>query len=207
MKRVAIAGAALAVGLVPLVAALAFRDSGSGPSAPPSGPYRGSEPPPGIRAPDFALRSYRGQVVRMRDLRGKVAVVTFLDTKCTESCPIIASQIGSAIPLLSLQERSEVAALAVSVEPRVDTPVNVRRFLRARHALGTLEFLIGSEPALRPVWKAFHVLPAVDTGSSDVHSADVRVFDKSGAWVSTLHVGVDLTPANLAHDIRTAIRS
>src|SRR5439155_7740607 len=50
--------------------------------------YRGSLPPPGIHAPDFALRSYRGPVVRMATLRGKVVLVTFLDTKCTESCPI-----------------------------------------------------------------------------------------------------------------------
>ena len=30
---------------------------------------------------------------------------------------------------------------------------------------------------MRPVWHAFGVLPAVDTGNDDVHSADVRVFD------------------------------
>ena len=60
---------------------------------------------------------------------------------------------------------------------------------------------------MRPVWHAFGVLPAVDTGNDDVHSADVRVFDRQGEWVSNLHAGVDLTPANLAHDIRLALAS
>jgi hypothetical protein len=58
---------------------------------------------------------------------------------------------------------------------------------------------------MQPVWTAFHVLPAADTGDADVHSADVRVFDRRGVWVSTLHVVVDLTAANLLHDIHEAL--
>ena len=60
---------------------------------------------------------------------------------------------------------------------------------------------------MRPVWKDFRVLPATQTGSDNIHSADVRIFDRQGTWVSSLHAGVDLTPANLVHDIRAAMRS
>jgi cytochrome oxidase Cu insertion factor (SCO1/SenC/PrrC family) len=174
-----------------------------------SGPdgYRGSIPPPGIRAPDFALRSYRGPIVRMSALRGKVVLVTFLDSKCTESCPIIAGVIAIAMHRLSLQERRQVDAVAITVQPHVDTPESIRRFLGARHALDALDFLIGAVPKLRPVWRAYGILPAVDTGSADIHSADVRVFSREGVWVSTMHVPVDLTPANLLHDMRLALAS
>ena len=169
--------------------------------------YRGSVPPPGIHAPDFALRSYRGSIVRMATLRGKVVLVTFLDSKCTESCPIIAGMIGAALRRLRSAERQQVQAIAITVQPRLDTPASVRRFLGARHVLGVLDFLIGSVRQLRPVWKTFHVLPAVDTGSADIHSADVRIFDRNGIWVSTMHVGVDLTAANLVHDIRIVLHA
>jgi protein SCO1/2 len=174
---------------------------------PPPGPYRGSEPPRGIKLPDFTLPSYQDRLVRAGSLRGKVVLVTFLDTKCTESCPIIAGAIGEAVARLEPAERDELATLAISVQPRLDTPANIRLFLRRRHALGVLDFLIGSEQQLRPVWNRFHVLPAVDTGNADVHSADVRVFDRRGFWVSTLHAGLDLSPANLVHDIREALQS
>jgi cytochrome oxidase Cu insertion factor (SCO1/SenC/PrrC family) len=70
-----------------------------------------------------------------------------------------------------------------------------------------LDWLVGSVKEMRPVWKAFAVLPATDTGSDDAHSSGVRVFDRRGVWVSDLSVGVDLTPANLAHDIRAALRA
>lgn len=167
--------------------------------------FRGSEPPAGIVAPDFVLRDYKGEVVRMRDLRGKAVAVTFLDTQCTEACPIIATQIGKAFELLRPDERAEIVALAITTDPEEDTPASIRIFLRRHRAGDDLRYLVGSERELRPVWKAFHILPSLDTGEDDVHSAPVRVFDRDGRWVSTLHSGADLTPENLAHDLRAAL--
>ena len=97
-----------------------------------------------------------------------------------------------------------MAALALTVNPARDTPTRVRAFLRRRHALA-IDFLLGTAKQLRPIWKAFHVVSAAETGNADVHSSDARVYDRSGVWVSTLHLPVDLTPANLVHDIRTAL--
>lgn len=168
-------------------------------------PYRGSKPPAGVRAPNFKLRSYRGETVRMLDLRGKVVLVTFLDTKCTDKCPIIASQVAAALPLLPPAARRQVVALAITVDPRVDSPRSVRRFLAQRHA-SSLEFLLGTIKELRPIWKAFYVVAAPETGSANIHSADARVFDRRGIWVSTLRPGVDLTPSNVAHDLLTALK-
>ena len=205
---------AVAAGIVVLAAAaaaaallLASRDSSSGSARrPPSGPYRGSRPPAGIRAPDFTLRDYRGKTVRMATLRGRIVLTTFVDSACHEACPIILARLARGLRLLDPQTRRVVTALAITVNPPVDTPAHVRRFLRERGALGEIDYLLGSVRQLRPVWKAYGILPAVDTGNADVHSADVRVFDRRGEWVSTLHTAVDLTPENVAHDIRTALR-
>jgi protein SCO1/2 len=190
-----------------LVALLVLVTACGGKATSGSADYRGSIPPPGINAPDFALRSYRGPIVRMSALRGKVVLVTFLDSKCTESCPIIAAVIAIALHRLPPRERQQVNAIAITVQPHLDTPASVRRFLRARRALDVLDFLIGSVRQLRPVWKAYGVLPAVDTGSADIHSASVRVFNREGVWVSNMHTAVDLTRTNLVHDIRTALAS
>jgi protein SCO1/2 len=174
-------------------------------TGPPAGPYRGSEPPNGIMAPDFVLRSYRGPVVRMRKLRGKVVLVTFLDTDCKTKCPLIASAVADGLRLLSPSDRRRVVPLALTVNPASDTPTSVRKFLRNRQALG-LDFLIGTMKQMRPVWRSFQIVAAAETGNADIHSADVRVFDQRGEWVSTLHLPPDLTPENLAHDLRRALR-
>lgn len=171
------------------------------------GPYRGSEPPGDIRLPRFTLREWDGTRVDSRQLRGEVVLVTFLETKCKEACPIIADQIDMGLARLSPSERRRVYPLAISTHPVDDTPANVRDFLRVHRVQGELHYLIGSESGLRPVWRSFQVLSALDSGDADTHSASVRIFNRQGKWVSTLHPGVDLTRANLAHDVRVALRS
>jgi len=155
--------------------------------------------------PKFALRDYRGKLVRSHALRGRVVLVTFLDTDCKTKCPLIASAVGDALQLLARSERRQIAPLALTVNPKRDTPQRARRFLRQRHALG-LDFLIGTLKEMRPVWRAFHIVAAAETGSADIHSVDARVYDREGEWVSTLHLPPDLTPKNVAHDLRRALR-
>jgi protein SCO1/2 len=199
--------------LLPLLAAVIVYSSLNGgtsstslASGPPPGPYNGSEPPARIHLPQFALRDYKGRVVSSRELLGRVTLVTFLDTDCTTKCPIIAAQIGDGLRLLTEGERREVVPLAITVDPASDTPRSVRTFLRRRQAKG-LDFLLGTVEQLRPVWRSFQIVSAAETGNADVHSASVRIFDRRGIWVSTQHAGVDLTPSNLAHDLRVALRA
>jgi protein SCO1 len=169
--------------------------------------YRGSPPPPGIMLGQFELRDYTGVRVSREDLEGKVVLLTFLESKCKEACPIIASQVARAIERLTPEERRQVVAIAISTHPTDDTPANVRAFLRAQRAEGKLHYLVGSEQELRPVWRRFGVLSALDSGDADTHSASVHVYDRSGEWVASLHPGIDLTPANLLHDVGVALQS
>ena len=112
--------------------------------------------------------------------------------------------LASALQLLTANERAAVAALAFSVNPPSDTTTHVRKFLHKHHA-ESLTYLVDTTANMRPIWRRFGILPAVDTVNADVHSAGVRIFDRRGIWVSTLHVAVDLTARNLVHDIRTAV--
>jgi cytochrome oxidase Cu insertion factor (SCO1/SenC/PrrC family) len=168
--------------------------------------FVGSDVPPGIMLPRFELASHTGRVVRSSALRGKVVWVTFLETKCKEACPLIADEIRDGMRELDADERSRVVALAISTHPGDDTRASVGTFLRHHRVTDELTYLVGSTRELRPVWTAFHVLPALDTGDADTHSAPVRIFATSGEWVSTLHAGVDLTPDNLVHETRLALR-
>jgi cytochrome oxidase Cu insertion factor (SCO1/SenC/PrrC family) len=163
--------------------------------------FRGSEPPPDLTMPPFDVGG-----IDSEGLRGKAVAVTFLDTQCTDACPVAAAQIGRAVDLLA-GDRAKVAVLAFSVDPAGDTPASIERFLRRFRALGRIRYVDGTVAEFRPLWRAFGVLPSVDTGSSNMHSVPVRVYDRDGRWRSTLHPGVDLTPANLAHDLEAALKT
>jgi protein SCO1 len=172
-----------------------------------SGQYRGSEPPAGITLGDFSLRNYDGRHVDANDLHGQVIVLTFLDSQCTESCPVIAWTVARTVDSLTPAERRMVQAVAISTDPAEDSPARVRRFLARNRALGRLLYLGGgqSEQALRAVWEKEHVLSSLESGHDTVHSAPVRIYDRRGNWAATLHAGADLTQAGLAHDIRVAL--
>ncbi len=195
------------VGLA-LVVAVAASLGGGSPPVEEASLYRGSEPPGGIAMPDFSLRNHDGQPVRSSDLRGDVTLLTFLDSQCTESCPAIAWTVARTVEGLTLAERQDVRAVAISTDPAEDTEVSVRRFLARNRALGSLQYLGGGQPEreLRSVWKSFYVLSSLESGQDTLHSAPVRIYDRSGTWVATLHAGADLSEANLLHDIRGALK-
>jgi protein SCO1/2 len=159
--------------------------------------------------PEFALRSYDGRLLRSGELRGRVTVLTFLDSQCTESCPVIAWTVARALDRLTPAERDDVEAVAISTDPAEDTMASVRRFLARNRATGRLWYVGGGEPehVLRKVWNAFYVLSSLESGRDTLHSAPVRIYDRTGTWAATLHAGADLTEANLAHDIRIALEA
>jgi cytochrome oxidase Cu insertion factor (SCO1/SenC/PrrC family) len=169
------------------------------------GGYRGSEPPVSIELPEFELHHYQGGRIASGDLSGQVVVLTLLDSQCTDVCPILASVIARTLDSLTALERKQVRAIAVSGDPAEDTPASVRRFLAARRADGRLEYILGDEREMRPLWTALQLLPSLDTGRDMLHSAPVRIYDREGVWVATLHAGADLSEANLLHDIRVAL--
>src|SRR6266511_283659 len=70
-----------------------------------------------------------------------------------------------------------------------------------------VDLLIGTERELRPVWRRYHILSALDSGDADTHSASLHIYDRNGVWVSSLHPGIDLTPENFVHDVRRALQS
>jgi protein SCO1/2 len=195
--------AALALALVALTASVfaVTRNASEGEG------YRGSLPPAGIELAAFSLRSYRGEVVSSDSLRGKVLALTFLESKCKEACPVIAFQVARGMEQLSREQREGVRAIAISTHPVDDTPASVRIFLEKQRAVDALDYLVGDERELRPVWERYKVLSALDSGNADTHSASVHIYDRSGVWVSTLHPGVDLSPDNLAHDLVLALGS
>ena len=212
-RRIAVTcaiGLAIGLGVVAALAALLSNGSSatSRASVAGSGPYRGSEVPGGITMRGFSLRNYDGRPVRSTDLAGRVTLLTFLDSQCTESCPVIAWTVARTIDALTPAERQGVRAVAITTDPAEDTKRSVRRFLGTNRALGRLLYLGGGEPEheLRRLWDDFDVLSSLESGEDTLHSAPVRIYDRSGEWVTTLHPGADLTEANLAYDLRIALR-
>lgn len=151
------------------------------------------------RTPDFALRDQHGRLIRLSAQRGKVVVLTFLYTHCPELCPLTAVHIDEAVGRLGAL-RKGVTVLAVSVDPRGDTPASVRQFVRS-HRLGPeFHYLTASRRILAPLWQKYDVKSVSVGGSDPDHTLYVLLLDRSGKT----RVLFDATaePAAMTHDLR-----
>jgi protein SCO1/2 len=188
--RIALVVAALgALGLLAAVILSARRDD-----ADPAGPWAGAIRPAGAPVADFALRDQDGDLVRMADRRGTPVVLTFLYSTCRDTCPILAQTVRGALDDLG----DDVPAVAVSVDPRNDTTASARQFLVKQKVIGRMDFLVGSQAQLEPVWAAYGIAPQRDGLD---HSAWVVLLDKRGRQ----RIGFPAdgaTPEGIAHDLR-----
>jgi protein SCO1 len=107
-------------------------------------------------APDFALRDSTGKVVRLSQFKGRAVLLTFIYTHCPDVCPLIVANLHNALLRLGPQA-SKVQIVAVSVDPKGDTPPSVKAFLAAHEMTGRMEYLIGSTKQLATVWRPYGI--------------------------------------------------
>ncbi len=162
--------------------------------------YYGTLALPAQQAPAIHLRNYLGQPVTLSEYRGKAVLVTFLYANCPTICPLIASNLRVALNMLGRRD-SEVQVIAVSVDPRGDTPANVARFVREHGMAGRMQYLVGSAAELAPTWAAWHVGSTREVGQPDLvaHSALVYGISASGR-LTTIYPDT-FEPSEIAHDV------
>ena len=133
-------------------------------------------------------------------MRGKIVLLTFLYVHCTNVCPVIAEQLNQALRELPASSRAQVRVLAVSVDPRGDTPSAVAHFIAVHRLLPQFLYLTGSAATLEKVWAGYHVAstPGPD-GSVVGHTAVVlllnRALQAQAVYDSTV------TPQQVLHDL------
>jgi protein SCO1/2 len=163
----------------------------------------GSPARPVIPAPDLALRDQDGRLVRLSKERGRIVLLTFLYTGCTDVCPLIASNLDAALRALSPAQRERVRVIAVSVDPWGDTPAAVHRFIRERRLVKEFRYLTGTKEQLAPVWQAWNVLVEPKNRERMGHSAFVWLIDARGR--TRVSFASTTPPRPVVHDLRALL--
>jgi protein SCO1 len=158
-------------------------------------------PPGNVGAPDFALSDQTGRVVSLHTLRGKVIGLTFLNSHCTDLCPIEADQIGRMERGLS--KGAPFVLVVISVAPGTDTPGSVRTFATSHGWIGEWHWLIGTRGVLAPVWSAYTVdaepNPSADNPANVAHSGALYVIDPQG--YERVGFGINFPPEVVQYDV------
>jgi protein SCO1/2 len=161
--------------------------------------FAGGELAPPRPAPPIALHDAHGHVVTLAAQRGRYVLVTFIYTHCPDVCPLITRNLNAAVRSLG-PRRTRVRVLAVSVDPKGDTPAAVRAYARRLHLVPEFRYLIGSRAALQRVWSAWHVLAVASKPDLVDHVAYTALVDPSGKerllYDSSVHA------SQVIHDLR-----
>src|SRR5258708_16097279 len=152
-------------------------------------------------APDFTLTDgITGKPITLSAQHGKVVVLSFLYTHCPDVCPLTAEQFRMAQQKLTDDQRDRTLFVAVSVDPRQDTPDAVQAFARDHGLAKGFVFLIGGAAQLQPVWQAYGIRIQTDQTAFVGHSDAIYLLDPTGQVRVLAHS--DITADALAGDVK-----
>lgn len=156
---------------------------------------------PPAPAPLLALRNYLGQPVNIDSYRGKAVLVTFLYTHCPDVCPLITANLRAAQTLMGAAVASKAQIIAVSVDPRGDTPKAVAAFLARHEMTGRMQYLVGSAPQLARVWKAWGVGSEQDVQQPQFVNHSGLIYGVTASGKRMTIYAANFTPKEVAHDV------
>ena len=155
-------------------------------------------------APDFALTLQDGARIGLADLRGKVVVVTFIYTTCADTCPLLTAKLVGIQRQLGT-DRARVRFVAITVDPKKDTPAALRRYAEGHGAKapGWL-FLTGTEGEIGEVARRYGIYVKKRPAGDVDHTFLTSVIDGEGV-LRVQYQGVRFDPGEFLRDLRSLL--
>lgn len=139
-------------------------------------------PVPIATAPGFTLTDQAGHQISLASFRGRTVVLTFMDSHCTDVCPIVSREFIDAHHDLGA-DASRVVFVAVNVNPYHRQVADVAAYSREQRldSIGSWYFLTGSLRSLHAVWSAYQIAVVARSKNADVlHTSLVYFIDPRG---------------------------
>jgi cytochrome oxidase Cu insertion factor (SCO1/SenC/PrrC family) len=135
----------------------------------------GARPAPSIRG----LHDQSGRVFALSSLRGRTVAIAFLDSRCTQACPLEGRALAAAERSLPAAQRPVL--VAVSVNPQ-DTAASSRAAVRkwGLKEIASWHWLRGTHAQLARVWRAYHIAVAPPHDGDIAHTEALYLVDRRG---------------------------
>lgn len=190
-----------------LVVAAWLLCAASASAAPIAGLKSGLFEPPRV-APAIGLQASDGSTFDLARYRGKVVVLEFGYTHCTEVCPVSLAALAQARKLLGA-DAARLQAVFVTVDPARDSVARLHGYL-AHFDPGFIG-VTGSAAQVDAVLKAYGITAAKrmmggsDAGYMMSHSSYLYFIDTRGMLRAMMPFG--RPAADIAHDVQLLLRN
>lgn len=144
-----------------------------------------------IPAPPFELVNQDGQTVSLESLRGHVAIVTGVYSRCGTACPMILAQARRVLAALTPEERADLVVVAITLDPARDDVPRLHELasgLRARTP--TFQFATGEQEIVEHTLDRFDISRRRDPATGEIdHARMFIVVDRNARIAYRFSVG------------------
>jgi len=149
---------------------------------------------------DFRLTDAQGRERSLADFRGKVVMLFFGFTQCSDVCPTALAAAAEVLQILG-DDGSRVQVLFVSLDPERDTPVILQAYVTSFHpSFIGLRGDLARTAETAEHFKVFYRKVTMGGSYTLDHSAITYVFDTAGQLRLASRPGQ--AAAKLAEDVR-----
>ena len=152
--------------------------------------------------PDFTLSDMAGKLVRPADFLGKVVILHFIYSSCTDVCPLHAEKLAEVQRMINQTPmKAMVRIVSITTDPRNDTP-EVLKDYGPQHGLDPVnwQFLTIApgqpEDATRKLAEEFGHKFTVESDGTLTHGVVTHIIGKFGRWQGNFH-GLEFQSANM----------
>lgn len=133
--------------------------------------------------PPFSLTERSGRLVGRDDLAGHVAVIDFIYTECTETCPTQSLQFAQL--QRDFANATDLRLVSITVDPTHDTPEVLRKYADRYVATDRWWFLTGDKRAIYCLARdGFHLAVSDPRVTEPLPCGDVSWLAPERAWAS-----------------------
>lgn len=137
--------------------------------------------------PDTALINQDDQPVRFYDdlIKGKVVVINFIFTSCTDSCPLETARLRQVQRLLGDRVGRDVFFYSISIDPETDTPAVLKQYAAKFKVAPGWQFLTGKKDDIDQLRRTLGLfIEGVDNGRTKDHNLSLIVGNQTtGRWM------------------------
>jgi len=156
-------------------------------------------------APPFLLATDAGGRLSLADLRGKVLAVTFIYATCKDSCPVLTAKMVAMQRRLGADFGARVRFVAITVDPRTDTPEVLRGYADAVGAdRSGWSFLTGSPEEIGKVVRDFGAFAREASPGGVDHLYLTSLIDPKGA-MRVQYLGYRFDPDEMLRDLKALL--
>ncbi len=145
--------------------------------------FHGTEMDANMWAPLFTLQDQNEELWSLEDYRGKTVIMSFIYTRCIDTCPVISASLTSVREKLSQDELNNTEWVSITIDPWYDSPSVLQNWTSDRGYNWT--HLTGVDTAVTPILDSYGVAPiSYEDNSSEgygfSHTQPTYIIDETG---------------------------